>query len=84
MLHQSCWLRSTTQVSAHAGEDGQLGEHSSTTGTCTSTKKQIWQFLRTLGINLPEDQLYHSWSCIQSSLYPPTMILTQQGLVQLY
>jgi len=56
----SSWLRETTQVTAHAGEDVEQGEHSSIAGGSANLynqplRKLIWLFLRKLGIVVPED-----------------------------
>ena len=71
-----------TQVTAHAGEDVEKGEHSSIVGgstNCTVTleinmvvsQKKKWEslYLKT--------QLYHSWAYAQRTLYHTTWTLAQ-------
>ena len=43
---------------SYAGEDVEIGKHSSMLvgmQTCAATVESVWQFLRKLGVNLPQD-----------------------------
>jgi hypothetical protein len=59
ILHLSEWPRSIIQVTANAVEDVERKEHSSIAGGVANWYqplwKSIWQFLRKLGIDLPQD-----------------------------
>ena len=58
MLRLSEWLRSKTQVTAHAEEDVEQEEDSTVAGECKlvqSLWKLVWQFFRKLEFSLPQD-----------------------------
>ena len=81
------WLRSKTQVTAHAGEDVEQEEHSSIVGgvqTYTTTLKINLEITHKLGIVLPQDTTIPFLGVYPKYTPPYTGILAQLCSLQIY
>jgi hypothetical protein len=79
--HQSEWLRSKTQGTAHAGEDVEKEEHSSIAGGIASlhnhSRNQSASFSENWKLFYLKTQLYCFWAYTQKTLYHTTRTLVQ-------